>query len=161
MCPVARAKGIIDKKIRQPGEFAGKTRIVLLFARVKPQVLQKDEFPVLHFRYGLPDPGSNRLREGFDRSLQELRQAPGHRCQSQVLVHPAMRPAKVRAEDDPGPVIDQPGDRGKACPDPGVVFDSPVPVHGHIEIDPHEHPFPVNFHIPYRLFLHGSAPFFS
>ena len=59
------------------------------------------------------------------------------------------------AEDDPGLVIDQVRNRGKTGPDSGIVFDLTVPVHGHIEINPHEHPFSGNIFIPHRLFLHG------
>ena len=79
MCPVARAKGIIDKEIGKPGEIAGKTGIVCLFARVKPQVFQKDNIPVLHFGYGLHNPGPDHLPQGFDRSFQssDRRRATG------------------------------------------------------------------------------------
>ena len=59
------------------------------------------------------------------------------------------------AENDPGLVIDQVRNCGKTGMDPGIVFDCTIPVHGHIEINPHEHPFPANFNISHRFFLHG------
>jgi len=64
---------------------------------------------------------------------------------------------EMGAEDDPGPMIDQVRDGGEAGPDPGVVFDRSVRIHGHIEVDPHEHPLSADILIPHRLLLHGSV----
>jgi hypothetical protein len=63
----------------------------------------------------------------------------------------------MRAEDDPGLVIDKVVDRGKTGPDPGIVFDRTVPIQGHIEISSHKYPFSANIFIPYSFFLHGVS----
>ena len=72
MGPVARTESVVDIEVCQTREVAGKTGIILLLPRVKPQVFQHNDVAVLHGGYCLLHRGPDSLPQRFDRYTHEF-----------------------------------------------------------------------------------------
>ena len=141
------AERVVHVGVGQLGEPAGEARIVRLFARIEPQILEHRELA----RTETPDRVD---RLAFVRHAERLdRRAPGEQPRervrddprSEVVPRGALRPSEVRCQHERRSPLPELVDRRHRRHDPAVVGDGPVGER-HVEIDTEEHPGPG--HVP-------------
>ena len=97
--------------------------------RISPSTMRVD---------GLVRVGSDDVVDEDDVAADEALQHAAHGPQRVLRVRLALRPAEMRAQDDPRPVVDQVADRRQRRANARVVGDRAVGDR-HVEVDAHEH----------------------
>ena len=151
--PVRRTERVIHIDVRQRRQLAGKRRIVLLFLRVEPQVLEQDDAAIRRTVDGRLGRLADAVLRERDRAVQQRRQPFGHRLQRVLRIGLSLRPPEVRAQDHrPRPVLQRVLDRRQRRADPRVVPDRAV-LDRHVEVHADQHAPPLEVEILDRLFL--------
>ncbi len=150
MCPVRRRKCIIHIDLPQGRQLRRKLGIVLLFPRMEAGVLQQNHL------------ASPRLRDGRGRGITHAiggkhhlsPQRPGQRIcdmpKAHLRHHLALRPVEMRQQNHLAALRHDVVDRRPDLVDPGHVR-HPASLHRHVDVDPHQHHFPVQVHVVERF----------
>ena len=131
-------EGVVDVKIGECGEGIGEGRIVRLLARVEAQVLQQRhvagrERSCCGLRLLADAIGD----ESHRAAAQRLRKRFGEGTERHRRHGLALRPAKVRSDDDLRPTLCEFCERRRHSVDPRGVADCALP-HRHVQVHPHE-----------------------
>jgi hypothetical protein len=128
---VHRAERVLDEGATlvvatgEEGETAGELGPLMVvlarLARVEPDVLEKQQLAVLEVCGEQPRALPHRVEGELDRSAEQLGEAVGYRAQRVRGIGRALRPAEVCGDDDPCPVLEQPGVGRQRGTDPSVV----------------------------------------
>lgn len=149
--PVRGAEGVVDVKLGQIGQLAGKRGIVFCLFRVEAHVFQKRDLAVLQrggHSFGVL---AHNVGAQADRPAHKLRKTPGNRRHRILRFKTALGPPQMGAQNHAGPAADQIADRGQALGDTPVVLYNPI-LDRHIEITADQHPLAGNLHILHSLF---------
>ena len=141
VCAVRNRKRVIHVHVRKRGKRSGKRHAVLLLARVKSDILQKEDVAVFH-----PIRGSRHLRphnpaRHRDLHPQQLRKALGnrpHRIRGNML---PLGPSKMRHHDRARAMLAQPlqihGHAGNLAMDSFNRFPA---LNRHVCVNPNQYP---------------------
>ena len=139
MGAVGHRKSIIHVNLAEFGQGAGEAAIVVLFAAMEAQVLQKGHtagFEPAHHRGGhRPDTVGGESH----RAAQCLGQGRGQGRQRQSHHPHALGPAEMAHHDDPRALVGQLGDGRRYPFDSRHIGDPAVPDR-HVEVDADQHP---------------------
>jgi len=144
---VGVAEGVVDVHIGEACQFPGELLVVLLFPGIEPEVLQHDDVAGLHRVDGLLHLGAHDvLRQGHVLA-EQAREALRHRSQAHLVDDLSLRPAEVGGDDHFRVFVEGVIDGGQDGPDARVVGDVLVGVEGNVEIEPKQHPLPLQIHL--------------
>jgi hypothetical protein len=144
---VRRTKCIANKKlVAQLRELARKFRVIGLFLRMKPNILEKQDFSITQrfaFRFGI---SAHTIGSERDWLAQEFAQPHCDRRESVLQVDFAFGAAEMGSEDKPRAAVDCEAQSRKRFADACIVlyFRS---VHWDIEVHADEHAFAGHFKI--------------
>ena len=149
------AERVVHVNLGERGQLLRKLRHILLFFRVKAQVLEQQHFAVFEslgrgFRFR-----PNAIGHKSDGLAQYLRQARGRRLQAHFGIHFALGTPQVRRQNQTAAAFQNVLNRGQRRLDAGIVGDFSGLVEGHIEIDAHEDAFAFYIEVTNRKFWHG------
>jgi hypothetical protein len=128
------AESIVDKHVAQAGELAREARIVGLFFRVKPHVLEQHDVTRADRADRVLGRGSDAISTERTRGTQYLGDAISYGLERQIQNSLAVRPPQVRQEHHLCAVLAQIPQRWQGSPNAGVVGHAVV-LHRYVEID--------------------------
>jgi hypothetical protein len=131
-------KGVVDENVAEAREEPRKERIVVLLARMKAGVFQKQDLAGLGCRSrprrAIVTPIG---RDEPNRQAQRLGQDRRDRTQRHGRLGTALRPSEMAEQDDSGTALDDLAQRRHDALDAGCIAHFAV-LHGHVEIDAHD-----------------------
>ena len=153
------AEGIVDINIAELGELLGKTRIVLLFFGVEPQVFEQQDLAVSQIHRRLQRFVAVGALDERDLPVgEQLGEALGDRLQRVLRLRLALRATEMRQQHDARPPIEQQLERGDRGTDARVVGDVSVGVERNVEVHPQKEPPAGEREVANALHCRGILP---
>ena len=157
---VRGAERVVHVAIGELGELLREGGIVLLFLRMKAEVLEQHELSVaraVRLRHRAARLAADAVGREEHRPLEEIREAVGHRPEAHIGDWFALRPSEVAREDNGSALVERVANRRQRRADARVVTDDAA-LERHVEVDADEDALPSEIQIPDRE-LH--SPFFT
>src|SRR5947207_2400055 len=92
---------VVDINIAERRQLFGESRIVLLFFRMKAEILEQQHISILQSSRHSLNLRSNAVRRELDRLFQQLTKAGGNKLQTVLRLRLPFGPAQMRRENKP------------------------------------------------------------
>ena len=134
MLSVCSTESVVDINVSQTGQMLGIQFAAGLFACVKAQIFQHDNFAGLDLAAQTCSFLANGVEAHLDGNTQHVGQMLGNGCQGILHLSFALGLAQVRAEDNGSALIQQIADGGQCLTDTLVVGDGAVAILRYVKV---------------------------